>query len=1534
MKIVFFSAGTMVFLLVLPFILLSINPIQNFVAQKVIENLSETLQTEVKIGHIDLRYFNTLSIEDFLIKDHSGDTLIAAKRLDGDFSLLKLFKKRVEIQDITLKNTQINLFVDTTGMLNAEFLKILFEKKENEKQSVFVFQIDDIQIINSSFSFKNEQKIAEIAGQVRNDKEKKSKGKTCKKFNPADIFLSNINTRISISEIADKSFAGKIKTLSFSERCGLVLKNFATDFSLNDSIFRITKTKIQFEQSEILLDSILLTYNGLDAIKTNFEKTGIETSVFLAKLKGSDFAPFAPRLANIKDDITLRIRLLGSVENLIIERLEINIGDRLVFSGNAQAAGLPDLQHTFVFASINNLHSTMINIQDFASQILRKPIVFPKELLGLKKVSYKGKISGYVGNLSLLGLLTTGIGSIKTDLAILSNNHFQDMVIEGNINTSGLDLAAVSADKSGLGKIILNADATVRTGKNVPFESKIKAQIKSFVFKNYNYNNLIINGNLSKNTFEGKASIDDENGKLNFYGLVNLDKNNSQFHFNASVSDFKPNKLNLIKNYPDLNLAFRVNADFQGNKIDSIRGQVVLDSVFVRNNGLFRIDKLAVFSKPQSENQMLVVESDLINGSLSGNYSLKSLPKDFIDVAANYMPILKNLQKSDNEPIKRNIFAFDFEVEPLQPLCEVLGFGVTTISQTTMSGFYNGNIQRFNAEIDIPKMKNGGTVFNGTNLHCYNEDKNIKLYISSMPVLKTDSVSLIFKAAFANDNIQTLLLWKNSNKKAIFAGEFLAKSHLFKEKDSIMLSSNILPTQIVLKNNILNLKKSNITTNFNWIDVKDFAISGKKQDIFINGRASKSINDHIFVDIENFDLSFIDNFMRKDVKVSFGGLVSGKVDISRAFQQPIIEAKAQSPQFIFNNAIMGNADVTSHFDLARNCLVFNGIVTENTLDTVGILKGEYHFKRDSLDIIGDGRNLNLGFIHKFTEKIIDELDGRGTGIVHIIGLTKKRQFTVETAAKVKNGHLKIGYLHSDFYFEDSIVLKKDSILFRKIPVLDAEGNKGMLNGYVAYKYFNDINYHIDLQSNKMLIFNTKKGGELPFWGKGYATGTGLIAGDENQTNISCNVTSEPNTKVYIPLDNFNSVTSNDFITFVNKNEPETPVIIKKTEEKLNNRNNKKSSSLTTNIVINVTPTAEVQLIMDSRAGDKINAAGDGNVRIVYDEKTDEFKMFGNYNLLEGKYLFTLQDAIRREFRILEGSSLQWNGAPSNPTININAVYQVDAPLTDLFDDAILSKSNRKNVPVNCLLNLSGNLLQPVIDFDLNLPNSDDELNRALKNIVNTEEMMNREIIYLLAFGHFYRPEYMNSNTNSTSIAMQNEAISVVTSTISQQLNTMASQLFDNWNFGVNLRFDDANSTSNDRKYNNEYSVLLNYAPNNRLSITSNVGYRDDKTSSDGSGEQTGNSNQMNNYILDFELEYKLIQSGKLSAKAYNRTNNYDNNTDIRNDNNMPYTQGIGLVYRESFNSLKELSASWKKNREERKAAKKLKKEEKAAKKQK
>jgi hypothetical protein len=340
-------------------------------------------------------------------------------------------------------------------------------------------------------------------------------------------------------------------------------------------------------------------------------------------------------------------------------------------------------------------------------------------------------------------------------------------------------------------------------------------------------------------------------------------------------------------------------------------------------------------------------------------------------------------------------------------------------------------------------------------------------------------------------------------------------------------------------------------------------------------------------------------------------------------------------------------------------------------------------------------------------------------------------------------------------------------------------------------------------------------------------------------------------------------------------------------------------------MLDITPDAHLDMIIDSKAGDMLTGSGSGNLRVTYDINADDMKIYGNVQIEQGEYLFTFQNVLRKEFYVKEGSSLSWTGDPLGANLYIDAYYQLTADLAEILDEAVLSNTSRTSVPVQCLLNLTGILTQPNIKFSLNLPNSEEELNRALQNTVNTDELMNRQIIALLILGKFIPPE----NLQNSNIFTQNELYSVVSSTLSAQLNNWASQIFDNWGFGLNFR-----TTGEGDTRTNEYEFNFVYTPTNRISINGNLGYRDDALSS-------------TPFISDFDFEYKLNQSGKLKAKAYTHTNDY------REFKKGLTTQGIGIVYSENFNNLKELWQSWqtniaqtKKERIERKQQRKIRKE--------
>ncbi|HEY4786668.1 MAG TPA: translocation/assembly module TamB domain-containing protein, partial [Bacteroidales bacterium] len=85
--------------------------------------------------------------------------------------------------------------------------------------------------------------------------------------------------------------------------------------------------------------------------------------------------------------------------------------------------------------------------------------------------------------------------------------------------------------------------------------------------------------------------------------------------------------------------------------------------------------------------------------------------------------------------------------------------------------------------------------------------------------------------------------------------------------------------------------------------------------------------------------------------------------------------------------------------------------------------------------------------------------------------------------------------------------------------------------------------------------------------------------------------------------------------------------------------------------------------------------------------------------------------------------------------------------------------------------------------------------------------------------------------------------------------------------------------------------------NDRVTINGNV---------DIGGTQVTNKTT-NNIVGEGNIEFKLNEKGKLRLRAFNRSN--QQNLLVGNEVS-PYTQGVGVFYKEDFNSFKDLMKNY------------------------
>ena len=289
-------------------------------------------------------------------------------------------------------------------------------------------------------------------------------------------------------------------------------------------------------------------------------------------------------------------------------------------------------------------------------------------------------------------------------------------------------------------------------------------------------------------------------------------------------------------------------------------------------------------------------------------------------------------------------------------------------------------------------------------------------------------------------------------------------------------------------------------------------------------------------------------------------------------------------------------------------------------------------------------------------------------------------------------------------------------------------------------------------------------------------------------------------------------------------------------------------------------------------------------------------MYGTYTVDHGTYGITIQNILKKNFTFNKGGTIVFGGNPFDAQLNLQASHTVNG--VSLSELNVGNSFSNNTIRVNCLMNIGGVARSPLVTFDIDMPTVSTDEKQIVRSIINNEEEMNQQVVYLLGIGKFYPQTNNNASSqdngqySQTSLAMQ----SLLSGTISGQINSILGTVIksDKWNFGANI------STGDEGWNNAEYEGLLSgRLLNNRLLINGQFGYRDNAATASTS------------FIGDFDIRYLLTPNGNLALKVYNQTNDrYFTKSSLN-------TQGIGIIMKKDFINLRDLLGIGKKKKKKK-----------------
>ncbi len=108
-RVLAWVVASLIFLVILLFILIQTSFVQNFARKKVVSYLENKLKTKVEIGKLDIKFPTALSLQNVFFEDQSKDTLLYGGELKVDIDMLGLIRKNISINEIALNDVVVKV---------------------------------------------------------------------------------------------------------------------------------------------------------------------------------------------------------------------------------------------------------------------------------------------------------------------------------------------------------------------------------------------------------------------------------------------------------------------------------------------------------------------------------------------------------------------------------------------------------------------------------------------------------------------------------------------------------------------------------------------------------------------------------------------------------------------------------------------------------------------------------------------------------------------------------------------------------------------------------------------------------------------------------------------------------------------------------------------------------------------------------------------------------------------------------------------------------------------------------------------------------------------------------------------------------------------------------------------------------------------------------------------------------------------------------------------------------------------------------
>lgn len=1465
----------LIFLPLLVALLFEIPAAQNFVAREATEIISRKLGTRISIDRVDIGLFYRVSLDGFYVEDFQRDTLLYAGRLDARIKSLGLFGGGLVFSRAELSDARFCLRETPDGEMNIKQVVDKLSKKDKARaEGKFRLEIERLETDGLDFCME------------RLEHRNPSYG-----VDFADMHLIDIRAELKNFTIDGPVIHTDIGRLAMRERSGFVVEDLAGCLCIANGCIDIREGHIRTAKSNIELPSLSLI--GLDwALYKNFvEEVDITAQVVNTTLSSDDIAYFSPKMKDWHLTLTdVNADVSGPVADMSGSLRSVRTGADTKLSVDFAAQGLPDVGKGHFKADISELTTSAADVDRLAAALTGKNL--PDEVLRIAKnagkIGLTGKFDGTLTAFAADAALATEIGGATCLLQVSSLRDGCRGVL-GDVKTSSLQLGEL-LENDLLGPLSLNVHVNGELSSEHS-DAEVSGEILRLGINGYDYDSLRMKGHLVNREFNGLIEARDRNLRFDFRGLLDLnDEQRPRYDFALDLEEANLAALGVNRRDSVSVLAARIAARAVGRTLDDLNGIIFVRDVSYRyNDRELAADSVVIVGRNSLSDKFIRLRSDFVDADYEGKTSYKEVFAYLQQRFRDYVPTLDGgpgwqAQHPDTVELADGYSQLTVNVRKINPLVNAVSPGLQIADGSQLLLRINPANDKLSFEAASDYIERGRMLVTRLNLDAHNRGDSLVFAASTEDLyLNSFHMSRVGMSGGAKDN-KLELITDFADTIGDVSGRIGFRSEFARGRGPAgrQIDLRLTPSYISRGEKTWNIYTDGITADTSRIRIDRFRMVNAGQQLLLDGVVSRRLQDSVQLTLHNFELAPFSQFTS-----SMGYRVDGRTNGSATMKAVLGAGEVQADIVVdsisINDLAVPSIWLRSRWDFIQNRA---GILVQQQENLDTLVRGFYapsqkrYYARATLDAV------ELSALDPLLKGVVERTGGNADVDIALRGSGKEANLSGQIA--VRDFTTTVDFTQVTYTMPRAVIeVKNNHLIAEGVPLYDPEKNEGLFSIDLNLEHLSNIFYSVKVLPKELMVLNTTSKDNDLFYGRIFASGSATIAGSKGGVKMDIVATTEGDSEFYMPLSGQSNAKTADFVTFVTPEQIDTTDYLVRKKLLFQQQGRKKEaagSTMDITMALNVQDNTAFQLVIDPTVGSALKGRGNGMLNLHINPGNGIFNMYGDYTLIEGSFLFSLQNIITKKFIIESGSMIQWTGEPVDARLDINAVYKLKTSLQPLLntvtassdDDQSGSRISDRSVPVDCKIHIGGRLSNPQLDFSVVVPVTDIETQAAVASVLNTQEAQAQQFISLVALGTF-------SNSGSANIGASSgvaTGLEMLTNQLTNWFSTDDYRIILNYRAGSEMTGDEVDFGFSTNLINNRLLVEVegNYIIDNKQAVSNNV----------------------SNFMGEAHVTWLIDKSGNLRLKAFTQTiDRFDENQGLQET-------GIGISYKEDFNNFKDL----------------------------